>query len=76
LEEILPMARQGLNMLNIDAGDIDFYTGIIKARILSGQTGAAWQRAYRQKNKADNLQLVAAYLERQRSGAPVHEWEI
>jgi hypothetical protein len=76
LEEILPMARQGLKMLNIDADDIDFYTGIINARILSGQTGAAWQRAYREKNRADNLQLVAAYLEKQRSGAPVHEWEI
>lgn len=76
LEEILPMARQGLKMLNIDADDIDFYSGIIKARVHSGQTGAAWQRAYRQKYKADNLHLVAAYLERQRSGAPVHEWDI
>ena len=76
LEEILPMARQGLEMLNIDAGDIDFYSGIIKARIQSGQTGATWQRAYRQKYNADNLHLVAAYLERQRSGTPVHEWEV
>jgi hypothetical protein len=76
LEEILPMAWQGLEMLNIDANDIDFYSGIMKARIHSGQTGAAWQRAYRQKYNADNLHLVAAYLERQRSGVPVHEWEV
>jgi len=76
LEEVLPMARQGLKLLNIDADDIDFYIGIIKARIHSGQTGSAWQRAYRQKYNADNLHLVAAYLERQRSGAPVHEWHV
>jgi hypothetical protein len=75
-EEILPMARQGLKMLAIDADDIDFYSGIMQARIHSGQTGAAWQRAYRQKYNKDSLHLVAAYLERQRSGAPVHEWEI
>jgi len=76
LEEILPMARHGLKMLHIDGGDIDFYTGIMKARVQSGQTGAAWQRAYRQKHNKDSLHLVAAYLERQRSGVPVHEWEV
>jgi hypothetical protein len=76
LEEILPMARRGLEMLNIDADDIDFYSGIMKARIHSGQTGAVWQRAYRQKYNKNSLHLVAAYLERQRSSAPVHEWEV
>lgn len=74
LEEILPMARQGLRSLKVDTTDIDHYLGIIERRTQSGQTGAVWQRAYRQKHQADNLQLVAAYLERQRNGAPVHEW--
>jgi hypothetical protein len=76
LEEILPMARHGLRTLEVDADDIDRYLGILQARVQSGQTGAAWQRAFREKHHADNLQLVAAYLERQRSGVPVHEWEI
>ncbi len=76
LEEILPMARHGLKTLQVDADDIDHYLGILQARIRSGQTGAAWQRAYREKHGPDNLRLVAAYLEGQRSGAPVHEWEI
>jgi hypothetical protein len=76
LEEILPMARHGLKTLEIDDDDIDRYLGILRARIRSGQTGSAWQRAFREKHRADNLQLVAAYLERQRSGTPVHEWEI
>ncbi|SNX58897.1 hypothetical protein SAMN06296273_0358 [Nitrosomonas ureae] len=76
IEEILPMARQGLKDLKIDKADIDHYLGVIEMRVQSGQTGAVWQRAYREKHQADNLQLVAAYLEKQRSGAPVYEWEI
>ena len=76
LEEILPMARQGLKSLNVDREDIDLYLDIMQARIQTGQTGAVWQRTYRSKHRTDNFHLVAAYLERQRSGAPVHEWEL
>jgi hypothetical protein len=76
LDELLPMARQGLKMLDIDTDDIDFYLDLMKTRIHSGQTGSVWQRAYREKYNTDNLHLVAAYLERQRSCAPVHEWDI
>lgn len=76
LEEILPMARHGLKTLGIEADDIDKHLDIMEARIQTGQTGAAWQRAYREKHHSDSLRLVAAYLERQRSGAPVHEWEV
>lgn len=76
LEEILPKAKAGLEMLAIANDDIEFYLEIMTARIMSGQTGAVWQRTYRNKHKAGNLHLVAAYLERQRSGAPVHEWEL
>jgi hypothetical protein len=74
LEEILPMARHGLKTLNINKSDINHYLGILETRIQTGQTGAVWQRSYREKHQADSLCLVAAYLERQRSGAPVHEW--
>ncbi len=76
LEEILPKAKLGLKMLAIADDDIEFYIDIMTARIMTGQTGSVWQRSYRNKHKAGNLQLVAAYLERQRSGAPVHEWEL
>ncbi|MBX3616535.1 glutamate--cysteine ligase [Nitrosomonas sp.] len=76
LEEILPMARQGLETLGIDKTDIDHNLGILESRIKCGQTGAVWQRCYREKYQADSLHLVAAYLERQRSGAPVHEWAL
>lgn len=74
LEEILPMAQNGLKTLHINKPDINHYLGILETRIQTGQTGAVWQRNYREKHQADSLRLVAAYLERQRSGAPVHEW--
>lgn len=76
LEEILPMARQGLETLGIGKTDIDRNLGILESRIKSGQTGSAWQRAYCEKYRADSLHLVAAYLEQQRSGSPVHEWAL
>ena len=76
LEEILPMARHGLKMLKLDEDDIEAALDILEARIDSGQTGAAWQRAYRKRHRADSLQLVVAYLEQQRSGMPVHLWDI
>ncbi|MGA7950080.1 MAG: glutamate--cysteine ligase [Thiobacillaceae bacterium] len=76
LEEILPMARQGLKTLTLDQNDIDTALDILQARITSGQTGAAWQRAYCRRHQADSLHLVVAYLERQRGGMPVHEWDI
>lgn len=76
LEEILPMAKTGLQLLDINESDIDRSINILKARITSRQTGATWQRAYREKHRRYNVHLVAAYLENQRSGVPVHEWDI
>ncbi len=76
LEEILPMARHGLKTLALDQNDTDTALEILDARITSGQTGAAWQRAYCKRHKADSLHLVVAYLEQQRSGVPVHQWDI
>lgn len=76
LEEILPMARHGLKTLQIEAADISHYLDIMETRIQTGQTGAVWQRTYRERHRSDSLHLVAAYLERQRSGAPVHEWAL
>lgn len=76
LEAILPMARHGLRTLALDQDDIYAALDILEARISSGQTGASWQRAYRRRHQADSLDLVAAYLEKQRSGMPVHQWEI
>jgi hypothetical protein len=76
LDELVPMAKHGLTTLGVSPAEIDGYLGIVRARVKSGQTGAAWQRAYIQTHGRDFPGMVAAYLENQRSGAPVCEWDI
>lgn len=74
LTELLPMARSGLEQLALDAADIERFLSVIQARVETGQTGAAWQRAYVARYGADWRGLTLAYREQQDSGAPVHTW--
>jgi gamma-glutamyl:cysteine ligase YbdK (ATP-grasp superfamily) len=74
LERLIPAAREGLADLGVDDGD-DGFINIVKARVLSRQTGAGWQRKAFDVYGRDVYKLMAAYCERQRSGAPVHEWD-
>jgi hypothetical protein len=76
LQRLLPLAREHLQSLAVDASDVDLYLGIVGDRARLGRTGAAWQRAYVAKHGADMESLVGAYAARQRSGLPVHEWSI
>ena len=75
-EELLPLAQKGLTELGIDRADAALYLGVIKERVRTGLNGAAWQRAYVKKHGRDLNRLCLAYLERQKSGLPVHEWSI
>jgi len=76
LDELLPLARRGLEKLRVRAQDIDLYLGIIEGRLRTGQNGAAWQRAWVTRHGRDMKQLTKAYRERSESGAPVHEWSV
>ena len=73
---LLPLAREGLGRLGVAQADIQEYLGIIQARLESGINGSAWQEAFVQRNGDDPYALTAAYMERQRSGLPVHEWTV
>ena len=75
LDELLPLAARGLERFGLAADEIDDYLGIVRARVRLRQTGAAWQRAFFHANARDVYRLTAAYLEHQRSGMPVHEWD-
>jgi len=76
LEQLLPLARLGLGMLEIDQADIDKYLGIIEARVAGGQTGTAWQRGYVARHGEDLAAMTEAYRLHQDSGLPVHEWPL
>ena len=75
LDELLTEAHEGLAAFGIDAGERERFLGVDRGRVRSGQTGAAWQRAALGKF-GDLRTMMAAYCEGQRSGVPVHEWEL
>jgi len=73
---LLPLAQQGLARLGIDRSEGDYWLGIIAERVASGQNGATWQRRWVVARGNNMQRLTEAYLQRQQSGRPVHEWTI
>ncbi len=76
LQKLIPLARYGLEQFGCDSSLNEYYLSIIEQRLLSGQTGAAWQLGYLERHGGDLAVLVAAYREHQDSGMPVHEWSL
>ncbi|MCB0558941.1 MAG: CBS domain-containing protein [Lewinellaceae bacterium] len=81
LEKLLPIAEDGLRAVGVDSLEIDRYLGIIERRALLRQNGALWMiRNFRKLSDSCGKgvavqELTSAVMERQRGGAPVHEWE-
>lgn len=79
VNELLPIAKSGLEKMNIDKIDIDRLLSVIKNRAES-QTGSQWKvksyRKLRQSLKQDDalLALTKAIYENQKNNIPVHEW--
>lgn len=82
LEELLPMARQGLKKQNINPEDIDRYLNVIEERAKLHMNGARWQlRAFtRLKNSITRDEavtvLTAAIVKNQEKEIPVHKWAL
>lgn len=76
LPQLIPLARQGLELLGCATSVSDYYLSIIEQRLQTRQTGAAWQLAYLDRHGGDLTEMVAAYRERQESGKPVHAWSV
>jgi len=76
IQQLVPLARLGLERLNIDNNDIEYLINIIDSRVGLNRNGTAWQRAFVRRNGRDMQALCHAYREHQHSGKPVHEWEV
>jgi len=82
LDELLPIAKKGLEAANIDEKDITHYLGIIRKRTQSGRTGSRWMlQSYQELLNSSTedeswVAITAAMLERQKKDIPVHEWEL
>ncbi len=76
LDVFLPMAEEGLQSLAIDEADIRRYLGVIEARCRNKQNGANWQRSFVKKKRVGMDEMLEAYLLRQETALPVHEWPL
>ena len=82
LEQLLPMAREGLEAKNIETGDIERYLGIVERRVAGRRTGSDWMlQSLEQMGDQASLSerlgaLTEAMLARQASGDPVSEWSL
>lgn len=80
LQELLPLAQDGLRRAGIAVADIDRYLGIINERVKSGRTGSQWLLRSLTEMGAEESKdsllgaLTAATVKRQWEGKPVHEW--
>lgn len=76
LDQLIDAAHEGLERLQVDREIVQYYLNIIEQRVLSGQTGSQWQREFVDKYKYDMSALTEAYMERQETQKPVHEWKL
>jgi CBS domain-containing protein len=82
LEQLLPLAREGLQQEGIDADDIDRYLGVLQERVATRRTGARWAlESLETMNDAGTADqrlrcLVSSMVEQQSSGKPMSEWEL
>ena len=83
LDELLPLARTGLDLAGVDSRDTDKYLGILEARVRSGQTGSQWMLKslaalddMHESNDVRTRVLTSTILTRQKEGKPVHDWDL
>jgi len=82
LNEMIPMAEEGLKSRNVETADIDKYLGVIKERTKQHTTGARWMlRSFTDlidkvpRDEAVSI-LTATMVKNQEESKPVHEWQL
>lgn len=81
LEELLPLAREGLRSADVNDSEAGHYLNIIRDRVKSGQTGSRWimdgYDSLKKECKQDEalMTLTASMINRQESDKPVHTWK-
>jgi hypothetical protein len=74
LRQLLPLARQGLEQLQVDGALADGWMQLLRQRLDSGLTGARWQLARLDALGGDLAALTLDYARHQAGGAPLHRW--
>jgi CBS domain-containing protein len=82
LEELLPMARRGLDSLGIGAADRDRYLDVVRDRVESRRTGSMWllDSLEAMGDAGSHMEklasLTASTLAHQREEGPGHTWPL
>ena len=82
LEQLLPLATEGLQEAGIDNDDIDRYLGVIRDRVTHRRTGSRWALESLEKMKERGTQdqrhrcIVSSMVEQQKTGIPISEWKL
>lgn len=82
LRELLPTAKLGLELLEVDRDEINQQLGVINDGLNAEMNGARWQRhifsqLITQMDERSALQeLVERYYQAYQLGKPVHEWSL
>lgn len=80
-EELLPIARAGLERNHVSKEDIDKYLSVIEERNESRMTGTQWMiNSHNQLMKSTtreevSIALTSSMIRNQRMNLPVHKWE-
>ena len=82
LNELLPIAEEGLRSRNINKADIDRYLNVIRERVEKEATGSNWMlNTYNnfkdRASKEEILSTITMYtMKNQKQNLPVHKWQI
>lgn len=81
-EELLPIAREGLEKCKIEKKDIDKYLGIIEERNETRQTGSQWivssySKLMKETSREEvSIAITSSMIKNQLKAIPVHQWEL
>ena len=82
LEQLLPLARDGLQEAGIDQDDIDKYLGVVRDRVSMRRTGARWAleslEAMTESGTLDQRLrcIVSSMVDQQSTGKPICQWDL
>ena len=82
LEQLLPLAREGLQEAGINADDIDKYLGVVRDRVSMRRTGARWAleslEGMQDSGTLDQRLrcIVRSMVDQQSTGKPISQWDL
>ncbi len=82
INELLPIAKEGLLKANVDKRDVKRYMDILEGRAKTAQTGSQWMlNSYGKLLKETSQEearvaITSSIVKQQNSNKAVHEWEL